>query len=200
MSIPCSVCSSPLDEGSHFCARCGSSVSGDSGATVSAQSTTADPVPFVPSSYRPAKDLEGIGGWLILPAIGLVISPFMCLGPIFTDMQLLTGGDYSSLFANHPSLTTLLIFEIIINFAFLAAAICLNILFYTKKRIFPKCMIAFYAAQCVLVLADHIAATAIFPSTSLSSGLMTVIRSFIVAAVWIPYFMNSQRVEQTFLN
>jgi hypothetical protein len=115
-------------------------------------------------------------------------------------MQLLTGGDHSSLFTNHPALSSLLTFEVIINTTFIAAAICLNILFYTKKRILPKCMIAFYAAQCILILVDHMAATAIFPSVDLSSSLITMIRSFIVAAVWIPYFLNSRRVEQTFVN
>jgi hypothetical protein len=192
MTDSCARCSSPLDEGSILCAHCGAAVATDLGVVEAAPA-------YVPT-FLPANDLEGIGGWLILPAIGLALTPFICLGPIFTDIQLLTAGDHQSLFANHPSLTALLDSEVVINLAFLAATICLNILFYTKKRILPKCMVAFYSAQCVLLLVDHLAATAIFPSVDLSSGLITVIRSFVVAAVWIPYFLNSQRVEQTFVN
>jgi len=151
-------------------------------------------------AYKPADDLNGIGGWLILPAIGLVISPFMSLHGIITDTLLLTSSVYPSLSANHPSITGLLIFEVLINAAFLAAVICLNFLFYTKKRILPNCMIALYAAQCVLMLADHLATTAVFPSADLSSSIIAVIRSLIVAVVWIPYFLNSRRVEATFVN
>ncbi len=191
MTDSCARCSSPLDEGSILCSHCGAALSTDLCHGKAAPE-------YVPA-FLPANDLEGIGGWLILPAIGLAITPFICLRPLFIDIQLLTAGEHPDLFANHPSLTALLIFEIITNLAFVAAAICLNILFYKKKRILPKCMIAFYAAQCVLMLADHVAATAIFPSVNLSSGLVTVVRSFIVAVVWIPYFMNSVRVEQTFV-
>jgi hypothetical protein len=151
-------------------------------------------------AFKPFDDLNGLGGWLILPAIGLAISPFISMHGIVTDIQLLTGGDHLGIFVNHPSLTGLLTFEIIINTSFLAAVIALNILFYTKKRLLPKCMIVFYAAQCILMLADHLAATAVFPSSDLSAGLFTVVRAFIGAAVWIPYFMSSQRVEATFVN
>jgi hypothetical protein len=191
MTTTCANCSSTLNEGSLVCPQCGTAAAAD---TRIAETGSTD----VPA-YKPANDLNGIGGWLILPAIGLAISPFISLYGIATDIQLLTG-NHPSLFANHPSLTGLLIFEVIINAAFFAALICLNILFYTKKRILPKGMIAFYAAQCVLMLADHLAAVSVFPSVDLSSGLMTVIRSFIVAAIWIPYFLNSIRVESTFVN
>jgi hypothetical protein len=145
-------------------------------------------------------DLNGIGGWLILPAIGLVVSPFMSLHGIITDTLLLTSSTYTSLSANHPSLTSLLIFEIIMNAAICAAVICLNFLFFMKKRLVPRCIITLYAALCVLMLADHLAATAVFPSADLSAGLITVVRAFIVAAIWIPYFLNSRRVEATFVN
>ena len=192
MTDLCVRCLSPLDEASLLCPKCG--------APSSPNADVGESAPVSAPAFLPANDLEGIGGWLILPAIGLALAPFICLRPIFADLSLLTGGGHPDLFASHPSLTALLIFEIIINFAFLMAAICLNILFYMKKRILPKCIIAMYAAQCVFILADHLAATTVFPSVNLSSGLITVVRSFLVAAVWIPYFLNSVRVEQTFVN
>ena len=183
-----------VDDGSQVCPNCGTAVAVNPGIV---QATSIVEPVFKPFEAR--SDLNGIGGWLILPAIGLAISPFLSLHGIFTDILLLTG-EHLSLFANHPSLTSLLIFEVIISASFLAAVICLNILFYTKKRLFPKCIIAFYAAQCFLMLADHLATSAVFPSVNLSANVITVVRSFIVAVVWIPYFLNSQRVEATFVN
>lgn len=194
MTTTCAVCSSALSEGSPVCLNCGTTVAVNPCVIEAAPATE----PLF-KSFEARSDLNGIGGWLILPAIGLAISPFLSLHGIVTDSLLLTG-DHPSLFANHPSLTSLLIFEILINTAFLFAVICLNILFYTKKRIFPRCIIAFYAAQCVLMLADHLAAVSVFPSVDLSANVITVVRSFIVAVVWIPYFLNSKRVEATFVN
>jgi len=194
MTALCANCSSALDEGSLFCPQCGTAVAVHSGI---AETGSTDAPIF--KSFEARNDLNGIGGWLILPAIGLAISPFMSLFGIVTDIMLLTG-NHPSLFANHPSLTSLLTFEVLINTAFLVAVIYLNVLFYTKNRIFPKCIIAFYAAQCFLMLADHLAATAVFPSADLSPSVIAIVRSFIGAAIWIPYFLNSKRVEATFVN
>jgi NADH:ubiquinone oxidoreductase subunit K len=184
-----------LNEDSKICPNCGTAVASHAGIA-EVTSTTAP----IFKSFEDRSDLNGIGGWLILPAIGLVVSPFMSLHGIITASLLLTSSIYPSLSANHPSLTGLLIFEVIINAAILAAVICLNFLFYMKKRLFPRYIIALYAAQCALMLADYLAAASVFPSADLSTGLFTVIRSFIVAAVWIPYFLNSKRVEATFVN
>jgi len=201
MSTLCADCSSPLDEGSPFCAHCGSSVSGESGATVSAQPTVAEPVPFELSAYRSAKDLEVLGGWLILPAIGLAITPFITLYYIFgLDLPILLSGRSSVVFVNHPGLASLLIFEIAVNAIFLTCVLGLNFLFYAKKSIFPKCMIAYLVINFFLLLADHLATASMFPSVNSTSGMMSVVRAFTGAAVWIPYFLNSNRVEQTFVN
>jgi hypothetical protein len=189
MTNTCANCSSTLNEGSLICPQCGTAADSRITETGSTEAPT----------YKPVDDMSGIGGWLILPAIGLAITPFMSLYGIIIDIQGLTS-EHLGVFTNHPSLTGLLIFELIINAAFFVAVIYLNILFYTKKRILPKCMIAFYAANCVLILADHLATTAVFPSVDLSGGIMTVVRAFVGAAIWIPYFHSSIRVENTFVN
>jgi len=192
MISSCARCSSMLAEGIQICPSCGTAVASPSG--VAETGSTEAP------AFKPFDDLKGIGGWLILPAIGLAISPFLSLHGIITDIQLLIGREQLGVLPSHPSFTRLIIFEFIINAAFFVALICLNILFYTKKRLLPKCMIAFYAAQCVLMLADHLATETVFPSVDLSAGLFTVVKAFIAAAVWIPYFYSSIRVENTFVN
>jgi hypothetical protein len=181
-----------LDEGSQVCPHCGSAVAAHPGVA----ETGATEAP----AFKHFDDLKGIGGWLILPAVVLAISPFARLFRITFNIQALIVRERLGVFANHPSLNDLFIYEVVIDAAFIAALICLNILFYTKKRLLPKCMIAFYAAQCFFALADHMATTAILPSTHPSSGLFGVIEVFIVAAVWIPYFHSSIRVKATFVN
>ncbi|MFZ1083894.1 MAG: DUF2569 domain-containing protein [Terracidiphilus sp.] len=200
MSTLCAVCSSPLEEGSHFCVRCGSSVSGKPGAAVSTPPAIAEPVPFDLSAYRPGNGLEGIGGWLILPAIGLAISPLFSIHGIIKDMSILTGATHQYFLSTHPAMAGLILFEAITNIIFLLAAACLNFLFYSKKKIFPKSMIAYLVIIFVLLLADHLMAGALSPSANHTSGLFSVIRAFLQACIWIPYFLNSERVEQTFVH
>ena len=192
MTISCAACLSALDEGVQICPNCGSAVAAHPGvAEIGATETPA---------YRSANDLKGFGGWLILPAIGLATSPIGRLFRIIFNIQTLMARERLGVFENHPSLNDLFIYEVVIDAAFIAALICLNILFYTEKRLLPKCMIAFYAAQCFFALADYLAITAIVPPRHPSSVLFGVIEVFIVAAVWIPYFHSSIRVENTFVN
>jgi hypothetical protein len=61
-------------------------------------------------------------------------------------------------------------------------------------------MIAYLVINFFLLLADHLATASMFPSVNSTSGMMSVVRAFTGAAVWIPYFLNSNRVEQTFVN
>lgn len=192
MTISCATCSSALEGGVQICPNCGSAVAAQPGvAEIGATETPA---------YKPANDLKGFGGWLILPAVVLAISPIERLFRIIFNIQTLMARGRLGVFENHPSLNDLLIYEVVVDTAFIAALICLNILFYKKKRLLPKCMIAFYAAQCFFALADYLAITAIVPPRHPSSVLFGVIEVFILAAIWIGYFHRSIRVERTFVN
>ncbi len=189
----CTYCSSLIDEGNVVCARCRSALPVQPGVA----GTDSVDVP----AFKPFDDLKGIGGWLILPAIGLAVSPFVMLYNIFgVDLPVLVDSKYSVFLSNHPGFSGLLTFEIIVNSAFLAGLIALNFFLYSKNRFFPKFMIAYLAAQFFLLLIDHLATVALLPSGDSSKGTIAIFRALVGAVVWIPYFLNSQRVEQTFVN
>ncbi|MGA3011622.1 MAG: DUF2569 domain-containing protein [Terracidiphilus sp.] len=192
MTISCATCSTALDEGVQICPNCGTAVAAQPGvAEIGATETPA---------CKPANDLKGFGGWLILPAVALAVSPIARLLRIIFNVQTLIARERLGIFENHPSLNDLYIYEVVVDAAFIAAAICLNFLFYKEKRILPKCMIAFYAAQCFFAWADFLAITAIVPPRHPFSLLLGVVEVFVVAAVWIPYFHSSIRVKRTFVN
>jgi hypothetical protein len=185
MTTFCATCSSALYEGSQVCPNCGTAVAVSDGVVEVAPTTTP-----VFKSFEDQNDLNGIGGWLILPAIGLVVSPFMSLHGIFVvDLPILTGGKYEEFLTGHPAVTALIVFEL-----------TTNAIFFTKRRILPRCMIAYFAINFFLLLADHLATRALLPSTDSTSGTMAVVRAFVGAAVWIPYFLVSRRVKTTFIN
>jgi len=208
MEAQCTQCKFALDESAVVCPQCGTAVGEQAGSASELQSSPAEgavlppeqpagllDAAIEPPAFRVDNDLEGIGGWLILPAIGLALSPFMSVHGIYTDLHILFSRSYETYLASHRGLGGLILFEAVNNSVFLMAGIYLNYLLYTKKRLFPMGMIAFYAGSFVLMLADHLMAARYLPNTEWT----TVARIGITCVVWIPYFLNSQRVEQTFV-
>jgi len=81
MTISCATCSSALDEGIQICPNCGSAVAAHPGVVETGATETP--------AYKPANDLKAIGGWLVLPAVGLAISPIERLFRITFNIQAL---------------------------------------------------------------------------------------------------------------
>jgi len=153
----------------------------------------------LPPRFRYVDPLEGLGGWLILVAIQLLLAPLLIMFTIFTvDIPLLFGvraRDYLSL---HQGLTAVVTFETLTNIVFLFLLGFLIVLFFRKKRSFPTYMIFFYVLQSVVILADHFWFVAVAPELANKTGSVTLIRPLMAALVWVPYFLLSERVKVTF--
>ncbi len=205
MPTRCQHCGSELREGAVVCLQCGQMTDVSKPNAPDASPPEPYPAPagseqqlaaplFSAASYSADRGLTGIGGWLILPAIGLAISPFVALFGLAVGWSLMLGSKGQIVLASKPGLEPVILFEIIMDLVFVAILIFLNVLFYTRKKSFPLLMIAFYGLQFVLLLADHIMAAPFNPHSTPT----TVVRSFIVCAIWIPYFLVSRRVKLTF--
>lgn len=149
---------------------------------------------------------SGFGGWLILPMLGLIITPIR-LGrllltiyvPIFTDGSwevLTTPGSE----AYHHLWAPLLIFEVAGNITFSLFAIILLIFLFRKHYTLPKWMIVFYATNLTFVGINLFAANFI-PAVAAAQdpeSLRDLFGGLVAAAIWIPYFKKSVRVRNTF--
>lgn len=189
MAIQCRQCESQLEDGAVVCVLCGAAVN----------ETTSLPLPFSPPApmfSSTDSDLVGIGGWLILPAIGLAVSPFSFAYGIYVDLRFLVSSQYQAGLAARPGLAGVLMFEAVNNSMLFLATILLNILFYRKKRAFPGYMMAYLGGQFLLGLADQLMAMRLTPHTDWTQ----VMRGLVGCAIWIPYFLQSRRVEVTFVN
>ncbi len=152
-------------------------------------------------------ELKGLGGWLILVALGLVVSPIRILLttlqtflPIFQDNSwatLTTPGSpaYNAFWA------PLLIGEIVFNALLCGAYLYLIYLFFTKHCLFPKIYIATLAVAVVFIPLDAWLVSMIMPNepvfdpdTAKEFG-----RSLVAALIWIPYMLVSKRVRATFV-
>lgn len=149
----------------------------------------------------------GLGGWLILVIIGLVVSPIRIVVmmlqnhvPIFTDgtwALVTTPGSE----AYHPLWGPLIGFEIVGNLALVALAFATLFLLVVRSRAAPIAAIAWYGGALLFVgldalLAQQIPLVANQPMDPQTIG--EIVRSVVAAAIWIPYFLVSRRVKATF--
>jgi multisubunit Na+/H+ antiporter MnhC subunit len=152
------------------------------------------------------KSYEGIGGWLILVAFILLRAPIAVLVTLFRAVfPLLQHDTWAALTTKgtesyHPLWAPLVISELIVNLAFLALALVVLVLFFRRKRSFPRFVIILYLAHfiwevCLALVLRQIPAMAGEPATS---SLVGAIGLALGCAIWIPYFLISKRVRATF--
>ena len=155
----------------------------------------------------------GLGGWLILPIIGLFITPLFVGATVVNNVLpsfkpevwsvLTTPGTE----AYHPLWAPLIIFETIANVILIIGAIVLLVLLFQKKKIFPKLMIGLYLFNVLVVGVDFLALasfiTETFPEIAkevTADATRNLTSGVVAAAIWVPYFFVSERVKNTFVN
>lgn len=194
MAIICKQCATELEESATACSHCGAAI--DAPAATPIESPDAPPLTLGVPMFSTGSDLEGIGGWLILVAIGLGVGPFILLNGIYSDLRVFYGAQFQAGLAPHPGLAAFILFEAVSNSVFLLALIALNFLFYRKKKSFPGWMIAYMAFNCAVVVVDHLIAL----RYNSHAGPIAALRSVMGTLVWIPYYLRSERVKVTFIN
>lgn len=86
----------------------------------------------------------------------------------------------------------------------LSITLCVYILikFYSKKRIVPVLMIIFYSGSVLNGLIDFVILEQIplVKEVRNEDTILILIKSTITSIIWIPYFLKSVRVKNTFVN
>ena len=153
-------------------------------------------------------NLQGLGGWLILVIIGLVITPIRLslfilsdFVPIFTDgtwqaLTVVTSSSYHALWAQ------LIIFEMTGNLAIIILSLVTMYFMFRKSKRTPTVAITWYAVGFVFVVADFFLASMIPAIADMPTDFETVkeiSRASFGVLIWIPYFLFSKRVKATFI-
>jgi hypothetical protein len=151
---------------------------------------------------------RGIGGWLILPLLGLAGSLLQigsALITVYVPMFEAGGGweivTDSSSPDYHPLWAPLLLFEIVTNLGFAGLIVVLLYLALKHSRRFPRLMIGYLAAGVIVAIVDSAWARSI-PALATGGnleGVTQVARTMVGALIWIPYFLLSVRVKNTFV-
>jgi hypothetical protein len=150
---------------------------------------------------------QGLGGWLTLVALGLLVTPVMLafhlLGtylPILTDGTLQTLSDPNST-AYHPLWVPLITFEVVGNLLMFLGYCYLLFIFFKRSKTFPKSYIFLSVAALIFIAVDFFAADLIpaIASQDDSENMQQLIRAIVGCAVWVPYMLKSERVKATFV-
>jgi len=149
--------------------------------------------------------LCGIRGWLLLPALGTIITPLVLLAEMRHDlnaMRLDVWMNVTNPGAEHYNAmwAPALLFEIVTNLGQFVFAILLAILFAKRRRSTPMFYIGFLIASIAIQIVDHVLISFVSSTADSAKGTTELLtRSVLSAAIWITYFLNSVRVRSTFV-
>ena len=157
-----------------------------------------------PKGKKSAND--GISGILILPLLGLFGSVFIMLYNISNCLKLFLDSDSFDALTNPSSSVyhflwfPVLMFEFLFSIFFIIATIFTIVLFLKRKKALPKLIVALYLAYFLFVLIDYLFIPLMMPLLVLfdEESIKTIVKSFFMVFVWIPYFLFSKKVKSVF--
>ncbi len=134
---------------------------------------------------------ESLGGWLVLPAIGLVLGGILSVVGICVSLGLA-----SQLPSRYQGILAL---NVLFDVGLTAFLIYAAVRFFGRRRNAPATMIAFMVTGIVvngLLLAVNIGADA--EPFAIECG-KALAKGIVGAIIWVPYFLVLKRVKRTFV-
>ncbi len=151
--------------------------------------------------------LKGLGGWLILIGLVIILAPvrnIFIVFPVYTE--LFSNGSWAQITtpsteSYHLLWAPVIIGEIAINSGIILAWLLIGFLFFSKNRIFPLCFISLLIFSAVFILVDALAINLILPNEAIfDSNTKNEFLQFLFSiTIWGLYFRKSKRVAATFV-
>lgn len=165
-----------------------------------------DPLTFREPAQARNAGPEGLGGWLVLPAIGLGVTILRLAIEVARTGYFVIGSDEwgalttpgSELY--HPLFKTLGMLELVGNSLFAIFAAVLLVLYFMRSFWFPRLFIAFVIANLAFLVLDTVLAAQIplLAGEGMTTMITEIVRTLVGAAIWVPYMLLSTRVANTF--
>lgn len=145
-----------------------------------------------------------IGGWLALIGVGLVLTPIIVGYQFFGTGEYFNAATWQVLFSSEETFAAgiLMMFEFIYNSAYLIFTILIIVLFFQRRTIAPRMIIWFFAVTLVFSCLDTLLTFRLvgdaFSEAEIQESYLELVKQAIRSAIWIPYFILSARVKETF--
>lgn len=144
-----------------------------------------------------------IGGWLILPLIGLIVAPFIRL---YQTINAYSDSDLDNLVfifdpsseAFNPFFASVVILEELVGMLLIAFILLLIYQFFKQRSSLPRLLIILYAVNLVWIILRAILVD-ISANIDFLESSGDILRALVSAGIWIPYFAFSDRVKETFV-
>jgi hypothetical protein len=159
-----------------------------------------DPDYVVPENIDPS--LNGIRGWLLLPAFGIIVSPIRLVADSGSLLYIFSATQWSILVDRFDGVGPLIIIagEIVANIGLLVMSIYLIFMLFQKRNTFPRFFIVYMIAGFIIVLSDTLALQYIFENMDQTeaSNIRELVQIGMSTIIWGSYFVLSKRVKATF--
>ena len=135
---------------------------------------------------------EGISGWLILPAIGLILGPILYCVTIILLLQLLP--QFSDI-----GQRCLIVLNVIGSVFLFILTIMVALRFFRKMRTTPRLYITLLLCNLALQILLILISAVTGPEEMHKHYFQGIGKAIFLAGVWIVYFKESKRVKATFI-
>ncbi|WP_295791605.1 DUF3857 domain-containing protein [Mucilaginibacter sp.] len=141
-----------------------------------------------------------LGGWLILLLVGLFLTPIVIVINL-NDTKYFTMDVWNSIskYSYANGLKAHIIFKVAGSVILMAYSLFCLVLFLNRRDILPKYMIGYLVYGIVFRVADLIFVHSVSRLAISNQFSEAVISSVVAGAIWIPYFLKSTRVKETFI-
>lgn len=203
----CNNCGQHNPEDSKFCKSCGLELIKVSDDHKTTSHTDAKITSSETEDKKSPKDTEkvnaGLGGWLALVGLGLIVGVFIQGYGVLEYLPLLSET------YNIPGYLTLIQIEFVASTILTVANVYLLYLYFKKNKNFPSYYIIFLVVSVAYVLLDHLFLASLNAPTqelkkviddTLSQNSGDVGRTIITSIIWGAYMNSSKRVKATFIN
>ncbi|UCD42812.1 MAG: DUF2569 domain-containing protein [Chloroflexota bacterium] len=158
-------------------------------------------------TLTPKPEPKKIGGWLILVALGLLISPLrLCMSLVMTFPPIIIDGTWQTMTTQgsefySPLWIPLLIGELVFNLGIFMISLYLVYLFFNKKKDFPDWYAGLAIISFVFILVDAFLVTMIMPEIPMFDyeTITALIPTLGSLLIWTPYLFLSKRSKDTFI-
>lgn len=150
--------------------------------------------------------LQGLGGWLILPTIGVVLTPVLITIDLVSTLEAYSLSTWTSLTTPggeyyHALWEPLLLFELAANLGMMVLSVLVLVVYFQRRRHAPMLYIAMICSSAAIQLIDYGAAHMIptAAEATTTEEVAAMVRAVFGAIIWTSYFLVSKRVKSTFI-